>query len=324
MFHPFLKRTYPSCPYVLNINNEKINNIDILLKSIKYEQINLSHDEFIETITNKCMFVNDYLDTIVQFINHITVDNENVQYYQLNQKISKNRKSMIINYHMTCYNDDIGTILNQNYESNILWCVIPLDGIVTSHIVKDIINDENKQTISSIFDNNYSKMCTNDKYRICQRKIIMRDIDHQSDKQINDYEERQYNNQHINKTIQLNDKTKNNLSHLRYQLLTSSKAQRLKKNPDLYNRAMKLNQYCQINNCLKQSSDNNVKLFDIFEYKHENVGIKKLNGIHTFVPINSGYVNIDNDSIDDKLVFISVMFNNGHLHLTIHNLTFIN
>lgn len=307
MFHPQLKKTYPDCPFILSSNN-------------KFNESILSKDQFIDYFSEKCIYNCEYQEIVLNFINQITESNEKIfskiLYCQLDQTIPK-QKNITINYHMTCYRDDVSSIINENYESNISWIVVSVSGIVApaNSLNYQLIQKQVKQTkdISSIFDDNYQQLNDNDKQRVCTRKIIMRSTV-QNIPEIKSIKI----NYHVNKTIPINCNTKYNLANFRNQLINSSKAQRLKSNQNLYNQAMKLNQYRIINDESNLINDENINK-DIFDYSYEKVGIKKLNGIYSITPIDTGRIKIEEFN-DDKLIFFSILCNNDILHITMHNI----
>lgn len=353
MIHSLTKKRYPNCPFITDsLNNSKK---DYLLKvnviDITHEDLNTRIDNHIQVYLNKIISESKG-KTILKIIN---------------QNIPLFETTHYINFVCAAYRDDIGTFINREYDSIISWTIIPIDfqgailpnqnysiDLMPKNITNSSSNSKQKyenvlvgsdvRNLDPLFHdgNNDDHKIESDvmRHRASKRGLYVRDnISNSNTKNepnknkedIYEYTEPQTKNIHqytpVKSQIQLDNKTRASAQLIRDRLSNPYKAHRLKNNPDLFKRSLKIDN--TIKNIGDVNVDRNNSKHDIFRsiiprtqfsLTNENISVKYIDNSLKFY--NSAKI-ILNSNKEKHRSFLSVMFNKNTLHITLHMLNYV-
>jgi len=351
MIHNQLKAQYPTGPFLWeyndmrNIFNARVEIIDrdILFQEV-IDQIAIQNERDDTIRDHNLDRENIYF--LFELTNATTINlNKKNIFIRSKQKIQRLKKKLWINFHTTVYAIDNDIFFDEDFETDIAWCIIPIIGDVHSiddnnYTIKskEYIKSEdntNNSTIKKVFDpktytinNLYTRReCCAQTTRISNRKFVKRDIIY------SDSKTDQYINEHIalpkcelvprGEQIILTNKVRKNAYLIRDNLMHRSNRLKISENPEL------LKQRNSIDLCLRNISDNialqnNMKYKsdeitidnDRFDYKLENIIIKKTCGIWRFCPMSTGRININSD--DNTIRFLTILKYKNYFIITLH------
>jgi hypothetical protein len=350
MLHNQLKIHLPTCPYVWIDNDMK--------QTFNFKQTIIGYDEIIENLSN---YLNDSNKiNIMNFLERISDERfvtsvfSNMIFSKIIQTVSasSNRKDLRLNFHAMAYNDDIGPLIDQEYESNLSWVLLPLVGDVTTNNVAFSINTRSIKNTKTKNDNNkynnivksldpktykeegkYDTLESDIKgYRTSHRYFTKRYDTIPQQKHDTTLDTNIEDNLTSNKTlinprfqkIELNDKTRSSASVIRDRLMNSHKAQRIRNNPEMMKQLSRVDlSLNRISDSVATNDNKNYRIFEkditneMFDFIFENVGVRKINAIFRFMPMNSGRIYMNNNKYTH---FITVVRHKKNLHVTYHEI----
>jgi hypothetical protein len=132
----------------------------------------------------------------------------------------------------------------------------------------------------------------------------------------------------ISSQINLDAKTRGSAQTIRDRLANQYKAYRFRNNQEFFRKSLKVDPLIRnIGDKIADDHNDKYRAFQtdvpktVFDYVRETVGIRKLNGILRFHPLNTGKLLIDTSKIIQDARFLSICTHNDKLHITLHILT---
>jgi hypothetical protein len=176
MLHSQLNIILPDRPYIWNTNNMR--------EDFKFNNRKLIREElmaYLQDLSTKVTEPDKIQNSdLVDYLDRLTLDPMNIytiKHYTLSsQKYPTviTNKNLFINFHTTVYADEIGTLIDQVFDSLIEWFIIPLIGKVNQNPYKSIQNKPiqtlGTKNTKSIVNNTTDKITITDKIIITDNK----------------------------------------------------------------------------------------------------------------------------------------------------------
>jgi hypothetical protein len=306
MLHCQTKIIYPRYPFICN--NKNLNNKNNLKSNInKYSNDDdgkkLFMAEVIKIINSSPSYISRSLDNDIEIIDFLAYmigydDNDNlfndtfkniflakVEQSMINTNNEINSFSESLMFHTACYYDTFKVnVMNNEYDTDIAWLVIPLIGNITMDNDCKILHSKN---------NNTNKKLTCEYVR---PKYILNNILRNSTHII---KHNIMNNPRLSKIY--------NCENRKIQL-------------DMYIKNIGNVTLMKNINDSDTNNDYSVVKKTCFDYSYESIKIKYVNNILQFLPSDQCKIYFHETKYLNAIYFVSVMRHNDNMHVTIHQL----
>lgn len=357
MLHNQLKIKYPECPFLTHDVNpttiiKQLRFDEDVIDPIKFIEIIMDKTTHQNSDLSK---LNS--DSVINFLSHYLQPNDfidEIKWSKLEQSIRDFdfKRNMYVNFHSAAYRDEYGPIINKEFEGDIGWVIIPIEPIdlivvnssvnYTIHSVissRSVIEKSVKTPIQPNYvQTNYDKFESNIRSnRTSIRKFVTRnDIEIKEKKDITLDTEDPINT-NTNKLMQyrikigripLTDKTRASAGMIRERLADPSRMYRFRNNPELLKQIKKIDPHIrELSDTITEKHNANYRSIERdvsrnnFDFVLEKVGIKKINGVLKFNPVNTGKITITDNHSLSTAYFVSVLRYKKNLHITLHYLS---